>query len=588
MALGIEKALENVDGGFIEKYRLMKERLFNYEYEHWAVGFPEGNNHGRGHIARVLEYLNHLVGPKPLDHLDVYELFLAMMSILYHDIGLLRKRQGHAELSKQLLEEDANDRYIINQIDKEIIAAAVVSHSSSKDIMAECSRFSSEEIIGQHRARPVVIAGLVRLADELDEDYRRADPVLQRRLLIPPESDFFWLFCQRVRGIRPILVRKQINFNIKFEPTDLNAFGALPGGKLRRFIAFAAEKLAKINHERTVVNRYLPPELQYSGLHVDVKPLPGHSEWNSPRTFVFNDSTTADMFLGSYPELHLEPVSEEIRRIQSLMKIESELINAEVALDRLEGVLSDLPRQFRHKIFYEKACVHSIRATKLPFKGTEQAHQLDRAVYNLHEWFRLGEQSGFTETGSIASAAVHHMVKDEDVALVIALRKADLQKKIPISNWPSEESKGSGGGSSGCVPIGSIIKTPTGGRNVENLQPGDEVLSMRLTEGIMPVKNNIVSIRTTEASSLIRLNGYWEVTPTQPILTKGGWMAAASVKIGHEVMDEHGVFVKVANLLEVSACVDVFDLVIDGPEHNYIANGLLCHNKTEEPPPALM
>ena len=271
--LKIEKALMGAEGAFVEKYRLMKQRLLNVEYEHWAAGFAAGNNHGRGHITRVLENLDHLIGSRPLQHLSVYELFLAMMSILYHDIGLLQKRQEHADISRALLEGDANDAYIINTIDKEFIAAAVVSHSSSKDIAEECSRFAPEEIIANHKARPTVIAALVRLADELDEDYRRADPILERKLDLPEESRFFWLFCQRVRGVRPNFVSKHIDVNLALEPQDTTTYGKLPGGKTRHFVSFVAEKLAKINHERVTVNRFLPEELQYTGLHVQRETL---------------------------------------------------------------------------------------------------------------------------------------------------------------------------------------------------------------------------------------------------------------------------------------------------------------------------
>ena len=189
-ALRIEKALKSAGGSFIDKYRLMRERLLGTEYEHWAAGFPEGNNHGKGHITRVLENLDHLLGPKPLQHLDPYELFLAMMSILYHDIGLLRQRKEHEEISKALLEGDTHDTYIINPIDKKIIAAAVVSHSSSKDIAQECRQFSAVEPIREYRARPAVVAALVRLADELDEDHRRADPILQSVSTFRPSRHF--------------------------------------------------------------------------------------------------------------------------------------------------------------------------------------------------------------------------------------------------------------------------------------------------------------------------------------------------------------------------------------------------------------
>jgi hypothetical protein len=40
--LGIEMALEGAGDAFSEKYRLMKNRLLNVEYEHWAAGFPRG------------------------------------------------------------------------------------------------------------------------------------------------------------------------------------------------------------------------------------------------------------------------------------------------------------------------------------------------------------------------------------------------------------------------------------------------------------------------------------------------------------------------------------------------------------------
>jgi hypothetical protein len=52
--LRIERVLKKQAGSFMQKYMLMKDRLLNIEYEHWAAGFPEGNNHGRQHILRVL------------------------------------------------------------------------------------------------------------------------------------------------------------------------------------------------------------------------------------------------------------------------------------------------------------------------------------------------------------------------------------------------------------------------------------------------------------------------------------------------------------------------------------------------------
>lgn len=570
--LGIELALQDPRGSFLEKFRLMRDRLLNVEYEHWAAGFPEGNNHGPGHIGRVLEYLDYLVGPEPLKHITRYELFLAMMSILYHDIGILRQREGHGDISKSLLEGDTNDAYIINSIDKEIIGAAVVSHSSSKDIGLEFSRFSEEEIIGQNKARPRLIAALVRLADELDEDYRRADPVLQSRLNLPVESEFFWRFCQRVRGIRPDLKTKWIDFNVELEPQDTTHYGLVPGGKVRHFVAFFAEKLAKINQERIKVNSFLPSELKYNAIHVDVKPLRRHPTWTSPRTFVFNDSTGSQMFLQSFPELLKEPAQEAIQGVLDLIKT-GNLAGSDKELESLSSILPDLPIEVRSRLFYVKACVFSKKAETFPANSREREDSLDQAAKCLIAWFQEGQNGAFRANSKTASAAVHDMERDVDIAFVVCWRKSNLQQAIPSSLWPSSPT------SSGCVPQGTFIETPNGKCFVEELRPGDEVVSLKFGVENERVTATVMAVRTTQSTSCIQLNQRWFVTPSQPVRTSAGWVEAAILKEGDAVMDGYGSLIPIVEIVTIDRSIKVFDLTIEDPYHNYVANGLLCHNK---------
>ena len=574
--LGIETALEGAGDSFIKKYRLMKERLLNVEYEHWAAGFPEGNNHGKGHILRVLEYLDKLLGgQKALEHINPYELFLAMMSVLYHDIGLLRERKEHADISKALLEGDTNDAYIINNIDKEIIAASVVSHSSSKDIAQECNHFSQEEVVGNYKARPKVIAALVRLADELDEDYRRGDLILLKRLNLPDESQFFWLFCQRVRGVLPNPTSKRIDFNIAFEPQDSNHYGHVPGGKVRHFVTFCAEKLAKINQERVVVNRFLPPELQYTGIHIDVKPLRNHPTWTTPRTFVFNDQTTADMFLGSFPELLAQPARTTMSNILELMR-HGTFDKADEELDRLASILVYLPIDLQIQIYYEKACIQSLRATALPVDSPEQKQALNQAVNYLVEWFKLGQNGAFEAIGRTANAEVHRMVNDSDFSLVCKECLEKLKESIPKSYWPNPSPKVT---TSSCVPVGTLIDTPKGECSVENLRIGDVVLSLSLEGKIRILKSEIVAITTSRSTQCVHLNKNWLITLKQPVYTSTGWVEAGSLQKGDSVMDRSGSLVPISEVEYLKGYFEVFDLTTNEPYHNYVANGLLCHNK---------
>src|ERR1700685_3523050 len=526
-ALAIERALESAGESFIDRYRLMKDRLLNVEYEHWAAGFKEGNNHGRGHITRVLEYLNYLLGPKPLAFVNPYELFLAMMSILYHDIGLLRQRDHHADISKALLDGDANDAYIISKIDKEILGAAVVSHSSSKDIEQECSRFSSEEIIGDHRARPRVVAALVRLADELGEDHRRADAVLQDRLDIPEESKFFWLFCQRDRGVRPNLTSKRIDLNFAPEISDTRRFGPVPGGKKRHFIVFAAEKMAKLNLERVKMNAFLPAELQYAGLHVDVKPPRAHPTWTSPRAFVFNDTTTSEMFLRSFPELVEAPLREDLVKIHDLIS-SSHLAEAESELSNLLTVSSDLPIQIQMKIFYNRACVYSLMAKQVTDKPKAFEDLLGKSVEDLKMWYERGGAGGFKADGKRTTAAIDDMAADAELSVVLSRRRAVLEGIIPKSFWRDSPQRSGG---SGCVPLGTLIETPGGWTPVEALRKGDSVISLRLGIPSERVVASIGNIVISQCSSCVQFNQEWIITPTQPVRTEEKWIVAEAGKV---------------------------------------------------------
>jgi len=592
--LGIERALASEGGSFADKYRLMKSRLLNYEYEHWASGWPEGNNHGKSHILRVLSYLDLLLGPEPLKQVTSYELFLAMMSVLYHDIGILHARKDHADLSKMMLEEDRNNAYIVNSIDRKIIGAAVVSHSSSKDIALECNQFSATEIVAGHKARPAVVAALVRLADELDEDYRRGDPILQSRLKLPPESMFFWRFCQRVTGVHPDFIRKRIDFHLALEPEDTSTYGSVPGGGVRHFVVFVAEKLAKINRERVNVNRFLPPELQFSALLVDVKPLSNHPKWVAPRAFVFNDTTTSAMFLNSFPELLSEPANRTLVEILTLMR-DGKLDKASDKLERLASVAPDLPASVRLYVHYERACILSLKAGSYPKGSSLREQSLDQAAQQIVEWFKLGDCGAFADTGRIASAEAHRLSKDLDLALVLTERRKMIPsairervkaetKRPSKSDAVSEVPVRSSRSSFGCVSRGSLIETPAGLCPIEQIGIGDQLFSLGLEDSTGRVTAKVLAISASRSPTLLRINKSWHVTPSQPVRTPEGWIEAANLRKGISVTIKDGEQTPIVEIDILEGYFEVFDLTVDDPSHNYFAEGLLCHNKVPLPP----
>jgi hypothetical protein len=267
------KAGKNEGLPFYEKYTLLKERLYIREYPIWAMNFSGGYIHGPQHISRVLENLDCLLGKNPVERnlLSAYELFLSMMSILYHDISILRQQHAHPNISKDFLEQEKND-YLFDPHDKDIIGLAVVSHHG-QNVREFISRsFSQEETIGNYIVRPRMIATLVRLADELDEDHRLVYPITTERIQLADESQFFWQFCQRIISILPDQRSLEIDMTVKFESEDIGREVSLDGNA-RPFLWAFAEKLVHLNKERYLLSRFLPKELQYHCIKVNVRLL---------------------------------------------------------------------------------------------------------------------------------------------------------------------------------------------------------------------------------------------------------------------------------------------------------------------------
>lgn len=308
MPLQIENYLQKIEQSsgtkYFSKYQVVKDYVFGNHYNYWGLGFPGGNDHGKPHIERVLEHLNNLLGMDSLtvlDSINDYELYLVMMAILFHDIGIVKQRENHAQISKSIFENSGNS-YILNDLDKEIIAVAVVCHSSSKNIEQECMSFSSEETIGNQRVRPRLVAALVRLADEIDEDSRRTPVAVQHDANIPSTSEFFWRFGQRIAGVQANKTRKEIIFNIQFKQEDIS-HSVMLGNEQKPFVPAFIEKISKINKERAHVSQFLLDTLKYESLVLKVRPLANHPTWQVPRTFTFHNNTQPSEFLAAFPEL---------------------------------------------------------------------------------------------------------------------------------------------------------------------------------------------------------------------------------------------------------------------------------------------
>jgi hypothetical protein len=423
----LREAQERSDKPFFSKYDVLKRQLLTADYSHWAAKFPGGNDHGPGHVERVLEKLDGLLGDRQV--ITGYELFLTMMAILYHDVGILGGREEHSATSATFIQEERND-YIIDVHDRDVIAAAVYAHSSSRDIEEATRALSTRESIGNETVRPQMIAALVRLADELDEDFNRANPTVAKRLSIPTESQFYWEFCQRIRAILPHSESRTIEVTVKFDRSD--PLRSVKVGKSQRpFICLFAEKLAKINRERIYVNRFLPETIKYDRMRVTVNPLPGHRSWLQPRDFDFTDKRTdAGEFVKQFRELLEEPAAATV--VQAMEHLEAgKLDRADTKLRMLERMEGDLPVPLRLKLAHGRALVKSMEATRYPPGEAKHERALNAALRCLKKWVQLGLDGGWTEEGTSPQHELRRMFAEERLKPLFAVRLDAIASLLP-------------------------------------------------------------------------------------------------------------------------------------------------------------
>jgi len=148
----------------------------------------------------------------------------------------------------------------------------------------------------------------------------------------------------------------------------------------------------------------------------------------------------------------------------------------------------------------------------------------------------------------------------------------------------------------GCFVAGVRVLTPGGARPIEELQPGDEVWSWD-PESRSLVVRRVMTVMKAKARTICRLDidgaCITGVTPSHPF-----YRADTDEYVALRDLPTDAPLALLAEgtlrPVEISAVhitehpeplTPVFNLEVQGPEHNYFAAGLLVHNKESIPPP---
>lgn len=141
-----------------------------------------------------------------------------------------------------------------------------------------------------------------------------------------------------------------------------------------------------------------------------------------------------------------------------------------------------------------------------------------------------------------------------------------------------------------CVARGSRVRVPKGSRRVEELKLGDEVVCVDPETGERHVAR-LCGIRSSRRECLAFTVGAATLrcTSDHPLYDPdtrtwapaGDWALGRRAALAHVPEDETAPLERVSVVAGLAVTLDeVFDLTVDHPLHNFVAEGLLVHNKS--------
>jgi hypothetical protein len=142
-----------------------------------------------------------------------------------------------------------------------------------------------------------------------------------------------------------------------------------------------------------------------------------------------------------------------------------------------------------------------------------------------------------------------------------------------------------------CIAEGSLISTPRGRCLIELLREGDTVYSVDTDTGEL-VEARIIGVRrgVRECMSFELCGGErLRCTPDHPLYepdsssyrVAGEWIRSGASTIAR-VVEGRVLAQAVTSVSAYVGLMEVFDLTVDGPHANFIADGVIVHNKSFE------
>lgn len=231
------------------------------------------NNHGHGHVEKVMERVYGLLSFFEKGSLSPYEIFILLCAIQLHDVGNVFGREEHEKTLQRISKEKCSP-FIPDTPERKLIEKIAVAHggkyNGDKDTI---SLLKVDEDMKDQKVRTRLLAGLLRFGDEIADDFTRADREGLQQGIVPEESLLFHYFSLALHTVKieKDKVTSEVYLHLVFEfDSDIATKQFDKFGKKVYLLDEIYERTMKTEQERRYCKRFFKPYLSIERIKVEI------------------------------------------------------------------------------------------------------------------------------------------------------------------------------------------------------------------------------------------------------------------------------------------------------------------------------
>ena len=307
-----------------DSYVAMKSYLERHYYPWISSNCPWYTDHGKEHVTSVMHTAGLLLSSVQPDSLTCLDVFLLLVAIIWHDVGMVADRSTHADMTGAFIEK-VREFCLSDQTLHRLVSLMVTAHSGED----KWSSLQPSEPVDpcSHKTctvNPQSLAAVLRFADEVSETRNRISPVQLPN--VPIDQRIFWEYAHCVTASRPEPLRRRLLLAAEVQHESALARFPCPANLLHRadtsgqisLIEYFVCRLEKMNNERAYCFPYLTRYADIRTIEVRLTILQGtDAKWHIDDLIIGDGGLSSsgypsidvfEPFFSAYPELRPAPV----------------------------------------------------------------------------------------------------------------------------------------------------------------------------------------------------------------------------------------------------------------------------------------